>query len=107
GGQRQRIALARALLADFPILLLDEPAEHLDIATADELTADLLTATEGRTTLLVTHRLTGLDTVDEIIVLDGGRVADRGTHADLVSRPGLYRSLWQREHASAPVPAGP
>ncbi|MES9540642.1 thiol reductant ABC exporter subunit CydC [Actinomadura sp. NPDC000600] len=104
GGQRQRIALARALLADFPILLLDEPAEHLDIATADELTADLLTATEGRTTLLVTHRLAGLEAVDEIIVLDGGRVADRGTHADLLDRPGPYRSLWRREQATAPAP---
>ncbi|MBO2461252.1 thiol reductant ABC exporter subunit CydC [Actinomadura violacea] len=97
GGQRQRIALARALLAGFPILLLDEPAEHLDTATADALTADLLAATEGRTTLLVTHRLTGLDAVDEIIVLDEGRVADRGTHAELISRPGLYRTLWRRE----------
>ncbi|WP_200842235.1 thiol reductant ABC exporter subunit CydC [Actinomadura sp. K4S16] len=104
GGQRQRIALARALLADFPILLLDEPAEHLDIATADELTVDLLTATEGRTTLLVTHRLAGLEAVDEIIVLDGGRVADRGTHADLLDRPGPYRSLWRREQATAPAP---
>ena len=104
GGQRQRIALARALLADFPILLLDEPAEHLDIATADELTADLLGATEGRTTLLVTHRLAGLDAVDEIIVLDEGRVADRGAHTDLVSRPGPYRALWQREQATAPAP---
>ncbi|MGH3243948.1 MAG: thiol reductant ABC exporter subunit CydC [Spirillospora sp.] len=104
GGQRQRIALARALLADFPILLLDEPAEHLDLATADALTTDLLTATEGRTTLLVTHRLTGLDAVDEIIVLDGGRVADRGTHTDLVSRPGPYLSLWQRERAAEPTP---
>jgi thiol reductant ABC exporter CydC subunit len=113
GGQRQRIALARALLADFPILLLDEPAEHLDTATADALTADLLTATEGRTTLLVTHRLTGLDAVDEIIVLDRGRVADRGTHADLLARAGLYRTLWNREtdgarnglNAGRPVPA--
>ncbi|MEV4005304.1 thiol reductant ABC exporter subunit CydC [Actinomadura sp. NPDC049753] len=104
GGQRQRIALARALLADFPVLLLDEPAEHLDVATADELTADLLTATEGRTTLLVTHRLAGLDAVDEIIVLDGGRVADRGTHTELVNRPGPYRALWRREQATAPAP---
>ncbi|WP_218010576.1 thiol reductant ABC exporter subunit CydC [Actinomadura chibensis] len=105
GGQRQRIALARALLADFPILLLDEPAEHLDLPTADALTADLLTATEGRTTLLVTHRLTGLDAVDEIIVLDGGRVTDRGTHADLIARPGLYQSLWRREHDGHPAVA--
>ncbi|MDL4816745.1 thiol reductant ABC exporter subunit CydC [Actinomadura opuntiae] len=104
GGQRQRIALARALLAGFPILLLDEPAEHLDTATADELTADLLSATEGRMTLLVTHRLTGLDAVDEIIVLSEGRVADRGTHAELVSRPGLYRTLWQRETEHPVIP---
>jgi ATP-binding cassette subfamily C protein CydC len=101
GGQRQRIALARTLLADFPILLLDEPTEHLDITTADELTADLLTATEGRTTLLVTHRLAGLDAVDEIVVLDAGRVTDRGTHAELLARQGPYRSLWELErHAS-------
>ncbi|MEV0408289.1 thiol reductant ABC exporter subunit CydC [Actinoallomurus sp. NPDC050550] len=97
GGQRQRIALARALLADFPVLLLDEPAEHLDTATADELTADLLAATEGRTTLLVTHRLAALDAVDEIIVLDAGRVVQRGRHADLLARPGPYRTMWRRE----------
>lgn len=86
------------------MLLLDEPGEHLDIATADALTADLLTATEGRTTLLVTHRLAGLDAVDEIVVLDGGRVADRGTHAALLSRPGPYRALWEREQATVPAP---
>ena len=78
GGQRQRLALARALLADFPVLVLDEPAEHLDLATADALTADLLAATEGRTTVLITHRLTGLDAVDEVLVLDRGRVVQRG-----------------------------
>ena len=99
GGQRQRIALARTLLADFPILLLDEPAEHLDVATADELTADLLAATEGRTTLLVTHRLAGLAAADEVIVLAGGRVADRGTHAELLRRPGPYREMWRLELA--------
>ena len=97
GGQRQRIALARALLADFPILLLDEPAEHLDITTADELTADLLTATAGRTTLLITHRLAGLEAVDEILVLDNGRIIERGRHADLMARPTVYRSWWERE----------
>ncbi|MFC5642982.1 thiol reductant ABC exporter subunit CydD [Kitasatospora cinereorecta] len=89
GGQRQRLALARALLADFPVLVLDEPAEHLDLPTADALTADLLAATEGRTTLLITHRLAGLDdsTVDEVLVLDGGRVAERGRWSDLAARP--------------------
>ncbi len=69
GGQRRRLALARALLADFPILVLDEPTEHLDDATAAALTADLLAATAGRSALLITHRPFGLDQVDEVVVL--------------------------------------
>ncbi|MFE4977636.1 thiol reductant ABC exporter subunit CydD [Kitasatospora sp. NPDC056651] len=100
GGQRQRLALARALLADFPVLVLDEPAEHLDLPTADALTADLLTATEGRTTVLITHRLAGLDddTVDEVLVLDGGRVAERGRWSELVADPdGRLHAMWRRE----------
>ncbi|MFJ4513388.1 thiol reductant ABC exporter subunit CydD [Streptomyces sp. NPDC088816] len=97
GGQRQRLALARALLADFPVLVLDEPAEHLDLATADALTADLLAATEGRTTLLITHRLAGLEAVDEVIVLDEGRVVQRGPYAELAALPGLLRRMVERE----------
>ncbi|MFJ2779358.1 thiol reductant ABC exporter subunit CydD [Kitasatospora sp. NPDC087315] len=100
GGQRQRLALARALLADFPVLVLDEPAEHLDLPTADALTADLLAATAGRTTVLITHRLAGLDdtTVDEVLVLDAGRVAERGTWSALVAdRGGRLRAMWERE----------
>ncbi|MET7291796.1 thiol reductant ABC exporter subunit CydD [Streptomyces griseoloalbus] len=100
GGQRQRLALARALLADFPVLVLDEPAEHLDLPTADALTADLLAATEGRTTLLITHRLAGLDAVDEVIVLDGGRMVQRGPYAELASVDGPLRSLARREEAA-------
>ncbi|MET9530151.1 thiol reductant ABC exporter subunit CydD [Streptomyces sp. NPDC006649] len=99
GGQRQRLALARALLADFPVLVLDEPAEHLDLATADALTADLLTATEGRTTLLITHRLRGLDAVDEVLVLDGGRVVQRGPYAELAALEGPLRRMLERERA--------
>ncbi|MEV7806825.1 thiol reductant ABC exporter subunit CydC [Microbispora sp. NPDC088329] len=97
GGQLQRLALARALLYDPPVLLLDEPAEALDEETAGLLMADLLDATRGRTTLLVTHRLRGLEQVDEIVVLEGGRVTQRGTHADLVAVPGYYRDLWESE----------
>jgi ATP-binding cassette subfamily C protein CydCD len=100
GGQRQRLALARALLADFPVLVLDEPAEHLDLATADALTADLLAATEGRTTLLITHRLAGLEDVDEVIVLDEGRVVQRGPYAGLASVEGPLRGMAEREAES-------
>ncbi|MFC9910406.1 thiol reductant ABC exporter subunit CydD [Streptomyces sp. NPDC127197] len=100
GGQRQRLALARALLADFPVLVLDEPAEHLDLPTADALTADLLAATEGRTTLLITHRLAGLETVDEVIVLDEGRVVQRGAYAELVAVDGPLRAMATREAQS-------
>ncbi|MFE2744163.1 thiol reductant ABC exporter subunit CydD [Streptomyces scopuliridis] len=99
GGQRQRLALARALLADFPVLVLDEPAEHLDLATADALTTDLLAATEGRTTLLITHRLQGLDTVDEVIVVDGGRPVQRGSYAELAAEEGPLRRMLERERA--------
>lgn len=100
GGQRQRLALARALLADFPVLVLDEPAEHLDLATADALTADLLAATEGRTTVLITHRLAGLEAVDEVLVLDRGEVVQRGPYAELAASEGPLRRLLERERAT-------
>ncbi|MCT6775440.1 thiol reductant ABC exporter subunit CydD [Streptomyces sp. CS7] len=97
GGQRQRLALARALLADFPVLVLDEPAEHLDLPTADALTADLLAATRGRATVLITHRLTGLEAVDEVLVLDAGRVVQRGPYAELAAEDGPLRRMLERE----------
>ncbi|MFJ7900368.1 thiol reductant ABC exporter subunit CydD [Streptomyces sp. NPDC096198] len=97
GGQRQRLALARALLADFPVLVLDEPAEHLDLPTADALTRDLLAATEGRTTLLITHRLAGLEAVDEVIVLAAGRVVQRGSYGELAAVEGPLRTMARRE----------
>jgi ATP-binding cassette subfamily C protein CydCD len=100
GGQRQRLALARALLADFPVLVLDEPAEHLDLPTADALTTDLLAATEGRTTLLITHRLAGLESVDEVVVLDEGRVVQRGSYAELAGVEGPLRGMTEREAES-------
>ncbi len=106
GGQRQRLALARALLADFPVLVLDEPAEHLDLPTADALTADLLSATQGRTTVLITHRLAGLEAVDEVIVLDGGCAVQRGTYAELASVEGPFRRMLEREAVEGGVLVG-
>jgi ABC-type multidrug transport system fused ATPase/permease subunit len=93
GGERQRLALARALLADPAVMILDEPTAHLDPEARAVLTRDLLTLTDGRATLLITHELDGLDQVDEIIVLDHGMVAQRGTHERLVQIEGPYRQL--------------
>ncbi len=100
GGERQRLALARTLLADPPVLVLDEPTEHLDARTADELTRDLLDATHGRSVLMVTHRLAGLEAMDEVVVLDRGRVAARGTHAELVAAGGRYADAVAQERAA-------
>ena len=97
GGQRQRLALARALLARFEILVVDEPGEHLDTATADALVADLLATADDQAVLLITHRLAGLAAVDEVIVLDGGRAVERGTHAELLAAGGRYATMWARE----------
>jgi thiol reductant ABC exporter CydC subunit len=102
GGQRQRLAIARALLADFPILVLDEPGEHLDTRTADAILADLLAITRDRGTLLITHRLQGLREMDEILVLDHGRVIERGTHADLIRFGGRYAALWRLQGGTVP-----
>ena len=97
GGQRQRVGMARVFLAGFPVLVLDEPEEHLDAATAGALVEDLIDATRGQTTVMITHRLAALEAMDEIVVLDAGRVVERGTHAQLVAADGFYSRQWQRE----------
>jgi thiol reductant ABC exporter CydC subunit len=97
GGQRRRLALARALLARFPILILDEPGEHLDTPTADAILAEALSDTREAATLLITHRLAGLECFDEVLLLDHGRVSERGTHAQLLEAHGRYAAWFRRE----------
>jgi ATP-binding cassette, subfamily C, bacterial CydC len=97
GGERQRLALARAFLADPALMILDEPTAHLDLAARRALTADLLQATEGRSVLLITHQLDGLDQVDHVLVLDNGKVAEQGTHRQLRHAGGPYQRIWESE----------
>ncbi|MCR8669910.1 ABC transporter ATP-binding protein [Agrococcus sp. HG114] len=93
GGERQRLAIARALLAATPILLLDESTASLDARNEASLKAALEVASEGRTTLVIAHRLATVVDADQIVVLDGGRVLARGTHAELLESSPLYREL--------------
>jgi ABC-type multidrug transport system fused ATPase/permease subunit len=97
-GERRRISVARALLADFPAIVFDEPTANLDQPTADALVRDLLVATADRATVLITHRLSALELVDEIIMLKNGSVAERGRHDQLVLAGGLYAHSWRSEH---------
>jgi thiol reductant ABC exporter CydC subunit len=95
GGERQRLAIARALLKDAPILLLDEPTANLDTLTESKLLESLYPVMEGRTTLWITHRLVGLEAMDEILVLEQGRVVERGRHGELVKAGGMYQRMWE------------
>jgi ATP-binding cassette subfamily C protein CydC len=98
GGERQRLALARAFLADPALLILDEPTAHVDPDTRRALTTDLLQATEGRAVLFITHEPDGLDQVDQIVVLDHGRVAEQGSHDELRHAGGPYQRIRESEH---------
>ncbi|MCI0520715.1 MAG: thiol reductant ABC exporter subunit CydD [Chloroflexi bacterium] len=94
GGERQRLAIARALIKDAPILILDEPTANLDPLTEKQVLETLFEAMKGKTSLLITHRLIGMEKVNEILVMDRGEIVERGIHTDLLARGGLYRRLW-------------
>jgi len=95
GGERQRLAVARALLEDAPLLVLDEPTANLDTVTERELLDCVWEAARDRAVLLITHRLVGMERMDEILVLDAGRVVERGTHEELRAAGGLYSRMLQ------------
>src|SRR5215213_7469853 len=99
GGQRQRVAIARALLADPRILILDDATSSVDATTETAIKAGLQEAMEGRTTFVIAHRLSTVSLADEVIVMDGGRIVDRGTHEELLASCGFYREI--AEHGLA------
>jgi ABC-type transport system involved in Fe-S cluster assembly fused permease/ATPase subunit len=99
GGEKQRVAIARTLLKNPPLLVLDEATSALDSRTEQAIQETLDRVARSRTTILIAHRLSTIVIADQIVVLDEGRVAERGTHEELLDRGGLYADLWQRQAA--------
>ena len=98
GGERQRIAIARALLKDAPILALDEATSHLDYETESAVKQSLQQAATGKSVLMIAHRLSTIRNADHILVLERGRIRERGTHDELLAEKGLYASLWDLQN---------
>lgn len=94
GGERRKVEIARAVLKDAPLLILDEAFANLDPISERQIFYSLLSLMKERSVLVITHRIVGLDKMDEILVLDQGRVVERGCHNDLLQGWGLYRQMW-------------
>lgn len=106
GGQRQRIAIARAMIRDAPVLVLDEPTAGLDADSAGRILAPLQRLMRDRTTIVITHNLLTVESATTVIVLEGGRIGERGSHRELIDRGGTYAALY-RAHAAEPLTAEP
>jgi ATP-binding cassette subfamily B protein len=99
GGERQRVALARAILKDPPVLILDEATSAMDSRLEQQVRAAMVKLAEGRTTVVIAHRLSTVVAADQIVVLDQGRLVERGTHAELLRKGGLYAALYREQFA--------
>lgn len=103
GGERQRIAIARALLRDTPVLLMDEAVSSLDSKNEEELQTAIKQLNSNRTTLVIAHRLSTILTADKIVVLDHGKVAQTGTHSEMIKKSGAYAELINSQYMSKTV----
>ena len=97
GGQKQRVAIARALLIDPAVLILDDSLSAVDTATEEAILGNLRRLLEGRTGIIIAHRVTAVMDADEIIVLDDGAIVERGTHGELMAKGGYYREMYDRQ----------
>lgn len=101
GGEKQRVAIARTILKDAPILVFDEATSSLDSITEQSIMAALTRATAGRTSMCIAHRLSTVADADEILVLERGRLVARGSHSALLNAAGPYAKLWDSQHQYA------
>ena len=99
GGEKQRVAIARTLLKDPPIVIFDEATSALDSANERAIQDTIRTIERGRTSIVIAHRLSTIVDADQIVVLDAGQVAERGTHGQLLRKGGLYAEMWTRQQS--------